>query len=67
MFGSVLSAEVQAMERMQMREYGIFAPLTILVLLFGLYPMALLDVMDVSIQIILDDLSASGLATLAAR
>ena len=67
MFGQVVSAEVQSMERMQMREYGIFLPLTILVLFFGVYPMALLDVMDVSIQIILDDLTASGVALLAAR
>ena len=50
-----------------MREFGIFVPLTILVLFFGVYPMALLDVMDVSIQIILDDLTASGVALLAAR
>jgi len=67
MFGQVVSAEVQSMERMQMREYGIFVPLTILVLFFGVYPMALLDVMDLSIQIILDDLTASGVALLAAR
>ncbi|MGA1187020.1 MAG: NADH-quinone oxidoreductase subunit M, partial [Candidatus Puniceispirillaceae bacterium] len=67
MFGQVVSAEVQSMERMQMREYGIFLPLTILVLFFGVYPMALLDVMDVSIQFILDDLTASGVALLAAR
>jgi NADH:ubiquinone oxidoreductase subunit 4 (subunit M) len=53
------------MERMQIREYGIFLPLTILVLFFGVYPMALLDVIDLSIQLILDDLTASGLALLA--
>ena len=67
MFGQVVSAKVQSMERMQLREYGIFLPLTILVLFFGVYPMALLDVMDVSIQFILDDLTASGVALLAAR
>jgi NADH-quinone oxidoreductase subunit M len=67
MFGQVVSAEVQSMERMQPREYGIFLPLTILVLFFGVYPMALLDVMELSIQFILDDLKASGLALFAAR
>jgi NADH-quinone oxidoreductase subunit M len=67
MFGQVVSAEVQSMERMQMREYGIFLPLTILVLFFGVYPMALLDVMDVSIQSILSDLAASDVALLVAR
>ena len=67
MFGQVVSAEVQSMERMQLREYGIFLPLTILVLFFGVYPMALLDVIDVAIQSILDDLTESGVAVLAAR
>ena len=41
--------------------------LTVLVLFFGVYPMALLDVIDVSIQLILDDLTASGLALMTAR
>jgi NADH:ubiquinone oxidoreductase subunit 4 (subunit M) len=41
--------------------------LTILVLFFGVYPMALLDVMELSIQFILDDLKASGVALFAAR
>jgi NADH-quinone oxidoreductase subunit M len=67
MFGQVVSAEVQSMERMQPREYGIFLPLTILVLFFGVYPMALLDVMELSIQFILDDLKASGVVLFAAR
>ena len=67
MFGQVVSAEVQSMERMQPREYGIFLPLTILVLFFGVYPMALLDMMELSIQFILDDLRASGVALFAAR
>jgi NADH:ubiquinone oxidoreductase subunit 4 (subunit M) len=55
------------MEPMQMREFSIFLPLTFLVLLFGVYPMALLDVMAVSIQFVLDGLSASGLSLLAAN
>jgi len=63
----VVSAEVQAMEPMQPRELSIFVPLTILVLVFGVYPMALLDVMDVSIQFILDDLAAGGVSLLVAR
>jgi NADH:ubiquinone oxidoreductase subunit 4 (subunit M) len=53
------------MEPMQMREFSIFLPLTFLVLLFGVFPMALLDVMAVSIQFVLDGLSASGLLLLA--
>ena len=41
-----------------------FLPLTILVLFFGVYPMAG-DVMDLSIQSILDDLTESGVAQLS--
>jgi len=53
------------MEPMQMREFTIFLPLSFLVLLFGVYPMALLDVMAVSIQFVLDGLSANGVSVLA--
>jgi NADH-quinone oxidoreductase subunit M len=67
MFGAIVSDEVKAMEPMQMREYSIFLPLSALVLLFGVYPMAILDVMSVSIQFVLDGLSASGLSILAAK
>ncbi|MDB3895920.1 NADH-quinone oxidoreductase subunit M [Alphaproteobacteria bacterium] len=67
MFGVIVNEQVKAMEPMQMREFAIFLPLTFLVLLFGVYPMALLDVMAVSIQFVLDGLSASGLSLLAAN
>ena len=67
MFGAIVNDQVKAMEPMQMREFSIFLPLTFLVLLFGVYPMALLDVMAVSIHFVLDGLSASGLSLLAAN
>ena len=67
LFGAIVNDQVKAMEPMQMREFSIFLPLTFLVLLFGIYPMALLDVMAVSIQFVLDGLSASGLSLLAAN
>ena len=67
MFGAIVNDQVKAMEPMQMREFLIFLPLTFLVLLFGVYPMVLLDVMAVSIQFLLDGLSASGLSLLAAN
>jgi NADH-quinone oxidoreductase subunit M len=67
MFGAIVNDQVKAMEPMQMREFSIFLPLTFLVLLFGVYPMALLDVMAVSIQFVLDGLSASGLSLPAAN
>ena len=65
MFGKVNKAEVQSMEPMQVRELGIFVPITILVLVFGVYPAFLLDVMAVSIQMIIDELSVSGVALVA--
>ena len=67
MFGAIVNDQVKAMEPMQMREFSIFLPLTFLVLLFGVYPMALIDVMAVSIQFVLDGLSANGLSLLAAN
>jgi NADH-quinone oxidoreductase subunit M len=67
MFGAIVNDAVKTMEPMQMREFTIFLPLSFLVLLFGVYPMTLLDVMAVSIQSVLDGLSASGLSILAAN
>ncbi|MEL0133344.1 MAG: NADH-quinone oxidoreductase subunit M [Rhodobiaceae bacterium] len=67
MFGKVVSAEVEAMERISRREVLIFAPLTLLVLWFGIYPASLLDVMASSIQIILDSAAAGGAIVIAGR
>ena len=67
MFGKVNKAVVQSMEPMQVRELGIFVPITILVLVFGVYPAFLLDVMAVSIQMIIDELSVSGVALVASN
>ena len=67
MFGKVSKAEVQSMAPMQMRELGIFVPISILVLVFGVYPAFLLDVMAVSIQMIIDELSVSGVALVASN
>ena len=67
MFGNVNKAEVQSMEPMQMRELGIFVPISILVLVFGVYPAFLLDVMAVSIQLLIDELAISGVALVASN
>ena len=67
MFGNVNKAEVQSMEPMQMRELGIFVPISILVLVFGVYPAFLLDVMAVSIQLLIDELAVSGVALVASN
>ena len=55
------------MERISRREVLIFAPLTVLVLWFGIYPASLLDVMASSIQIILDSAAAGGAIVIAGR
>ena len=55
------------MERINRREIVIFAPLTVLVLWFGVYPASLLDVMATSIQIVLDSAAAGGAIVIAGR
>ena len=67
MFGRIVNAEVEAMERISRREIVIFAPLTVLVLWFGVYPASLLDVMATSIQVILDSAAAGGAIVIAGR
>ena len=67
MFGKIVSAEVEGMERISRREVVIFAPLTVLVLWFGVYPASLLDVMAGSIQSILDSVAAGGAFVIAGR
>ena len=67
MFGKVVSAEVEAMERIGRREMLIFAPLTVLVLWFGVYPASLLDVMTSSILAVLDNAASGGAMVIAER
>ena len=67
MFGKVVSAEVEAMERIDRREMLIFAPLTVLVLWFGVYPASLLDVMTSSILAVLDNAASGGAMVIAGR
>jgi len=67
MFGKVVSAEVEAMERIGRREMVIFAPLTVLVLWFGVYPASLLDVMTSSILAVLDNAASGGAMVIAGR
>ena len=67
MFGRIVSAEVEAMERINRREIVIFAPLTVLVLWLGVYPASLLDVMATSILIVLDSAAAGGAIMIAGR
>ena len=65
MFGGIKSDNVRAMEPMNRREFAIFLPITVLVLWFGVYPASLLDLMAVSIQLVLDTVSSSGVSLLA--
>ena len=67
MFGKIVNAEVEAMERISRREILIFAPLTILVLWFGVYPATLLDVMASSILAMLDNAASGGAMVIAGR
>ena len=67
MFGQVVHEKVEAMPAMERREFAIFVPLTILVLWFGVYPSSLLDVMEGSIQLVLDGMAASGVSLMAGK
>ena len=67
MFGKVVNAEVEAMERISRREVLIFAPLTVLVLWFGVYPASLLDVTTSSILSVLDNAASGGAMVIAER
>ena len=67
MFGTIESADVGAMERISRREVLIFAPLTVLVLWFGIYPASLLDVMANSILAVLDNAASGGAMVIAGR
>jgi NADH-quinone oxidoreductase subunit M len=67
MFGQVVHEKVEAMPAMERREFAIFVPLTILVLWFGVYPSSLLDVMEGSIQLVLDGRAASGVSLMAGK
>jgi len=48
-FGTLTKADLKDMVDLNKREIAIFAPLVILVLLFGVYPAPLLDVMHESV------------------
>jgi len=48
-YGNLTKADLKDMVDLSKREVAIFAPLVILVLLFGVYPAPLLDVMHVSV------------------
>jgi NADH-quinone oxidoreductase subunit M len=67
MFGQVVHEKVEAMPAMERREFAIFVPLTILVLWFGVYPSSLLDVMEGSIQLVLDGIASSGVSLMAGK
>ena len=55
------------MERIGRREMLIFAPLTVFVLWFGVYPASLLDVMTSSILAVLDNAASGGAMVIAGR
>ena len=57
-FGRAVKRAVLNMPRLEGRETFIFVPLTILVIWFGIYPSSLLDVMEVSINDLLNSVAA---------
>jgi NADH-quinone oxidoreductase subunit M len=65
MFGVVVHDNVQAMRRMEGREFFVFLPITVLVLWFGVYPASLLDLMAGSIQFVLETMGQTDVAIVA--
>jgi len=65
MFGVVVHDNVQAMRRMEGREFFVFLPITVLVLWFGVYPASLLDLMAGSIQFVLETMGQTDVALVA--
>ena len=56
-FGKAEKSEVLEMPPLDSREIVIFVPLSLLVLWFGVYPSALLDIMDASVSTLLSQLN----------
>ena len=61
-FGKAEKQQVASMPQLEYREMLVFAPLSVMVLWFGVFPGWLLDVMDPGIQSILERVSAAGAA-----
>ncbi|MCR4376618.1 MAG: NADH-quinone oxidoreductase subunit M [Rhodospirillales bacterium] len=70
-FGALEKEELKKMMDMSPREWAVFAPLIILTLWMGVYPISFLDVMHVSVDNLLNNvqvaLEASGSAVVAGR
>ena len=67
-FGDVANEKVAALRDLKMREYLVMAVLAILVLLLGLFPGPLLEVMRTSVEHLIDcnlisKLSAEGMCS----
>lgn len=60
-FGDLVKDEVKAMPDMNWRELGFFAPLIVLVIWLGLYPLPVLDVMHASVSNLIAQATASKL------
>lgn len=70
-FGKLEKDEIKKMLDMSPREWAVFAPLIVLTLWMGVYPVSFLDIMHVSVDNLLTNvhvaLEASGSATVAGR
>jgi NADH-quinone oxidoreductase subunit M len=60
-FGDIANDNVRKLQDVNLREFGILASLAVVVLLFGLWPAPLVEVMHASVNNLLIHLSASKL------
>lgn len=58
-FGSLTKEDLKAILDMNLREKVVFAPLVVLVLWMGIYPVSFLDVMSVSVSNLIDNYNQS--------
>jgi len=60
-FGDLVKDSVKSMPDMNVREFGYFVPLILLVIWLGLYPLPVLDVMHASVTHLIDQATTSKL------
>ena len=66
-FGKLTKESLKDITDLSPREVAVFAPLVVMVLWMGIYPVPFLDVMDASVTNLIDRFEAARAVTLAGR
>jgi len=65
LMGDIVNDEVKGLKDISIREFSFFAPLIVLVIWLGLYPVPVLDLLHVSVAHLVDQATSSKLADAA--